>query len=228
MLLNCDPRCTLLIHTRLQILIEYHCCLISYTLTPNNFFTAQLWPLAQIGPPLHNGRTSSRPRLLSTTGASHSPCWKRSTSCLLTVCVRASAAMVQKPITCPWLIVCSRTPFLGSEVSSNRRRSEHVYSNLPGGRDAEGSWVRCADCGILSTTIGDQMFGKGAYSSLKEMLRTTAMGKSRPSETAARRAERNVNFGGAVGVEKKSRCLWKAVYLVPDMADRLGKNSCVA
>lgn len=34
---------------------------------------------------------------------------------------------------------------------------------------------------------------------------------------AARRLERNVSFGGFVGVEKKRKCFWKAVYALRDM-----------
>jgi hypothetical protein len=59
----------------------------------------------------------------------------------------------------------------------------------------------------------DPRKGNGAYMSLKDRLRTTAIGKSRPSETPARRADPNVSLGGDVGVEKKSRCLWNAEHV---------------
>lgn len=59
--------------------------------------------------------------------------------------------------------------------------------------------------------MGDRKYGYGAYISRKERLRRTAMGKSSPSETAARSPERKVSLGGLVGVEKKTRCFWKAV-----------------
>jgi hypothetical protein len=55
--------------------------------------------------------------------------------------------------------------------------------------------------------MGDQRKGIGAYISRKDKLSKTATGKSRPSDTPARRADLKVSLGGEVDVEKKSRCL---------------------
>jgi hypothetical protein len=52
----------------------------------------------------------------------------------------------------------------------------------------------------------------------RERERRSAIGRSRPRDTLARRAEVKVSRGGVVGVEKKRRCRWKAVYGVRDMA----------
>lgn len=71
--------------------------------------------------------------------------------------------------------------------------------------------------GIFSMLMVDSRYGKGAYMSFKDRLSITATGKSRPNETPARRPERKVNRGGWVGVEKKRRCRWKAVYVLRDM-----------
>jgi hypothetical protein len=53
--------------------------------------------------------------------------------------------------------------------------------------------------------IGER-YGKGAYIRRNERLRSTAIGKSRPRETAARIPDSKVSLGGLVGVEKKMRC----------------------
>jgi hypothetical protein len=65
--------------------------------------------------------------------------------------------------------------------------------------------------------IGYQKKGYGAYISRKDRLRKTATGKSRPSDTPARRADSKVSLGEDVDVEKKSRCFWNAEYLDRDM-----------
>lgn len=62
-----------------------------------------------------------------------------------------------------------------------------------------------------------KMFGNGAYMSRKDRLSMTATGKSRPRETAAFKPEGKVRRGGVVGVEKKRRCRWKAVYVLRDI-----------
>jgi hypothetical protein len=56
----------------------------------------------------------------------------------------------------------------------------------------------------------------------RERERRTATGRSRPRETLARRAEVKVSRGEVVGVEKKRRCCWKAVYGVRDILGWVG------
>jgi hypothetical protein len=56
----------------------------------------------------------------------------------------------------------------------------------------------------------------------RERKRRRVMGRSRPRDTLARKADVKVRRGGVVGVLKKRRCRWKAVYRVHDILGWIG------